>query len=187
MLQTARFPLSAFTGATLASIRGVRLTFSATPSGRIYVANIRASRSTLVAGASATAPSAVDAGARLAQQPAARGPITPGVTAPFPVRRITSGNLVISMRSTPDGAVVQIALGSSTKFLPRNARLVLRIGDVTASRVAHLSADLTRVTFPVDRESFNALANGEPIRVRYEPGSGIEWEIGSLDKTLLAP
>jgi hypothetical protein len=47
MLQTARFPLAAFTGATLSSIRGVRLTFSATPSGRIYVANIRASRSTL--------------------------------------------------------------------------------------------------------------------------------------------
>jgi hypothetical protein len=37
----------AFTGATLSSIRGVRLTFSSTPTGRLFVTNIRASRSTL--------------------------------------------------------------------------------------------------------------------------------------------
>ena len=48
MLQTVRIPLSHFGSATLSSIRGVRLTFSATPSGHVYVANIRATRSTLV-------------------------------------------------------------------------------------------------------------------------------------------
>jgi len=48
MLQTARFPLASFSGATLSAIRGVRLTFAGEPTGHIYVANIRASRSSLV-------------------------------------------------------------------------------------------------------------------------------------------
>jgi hypothetical protein len=48
MLQTARIPLAAFSSATLSGIRGVRLTFAAEPTGHIYVANIRASRSSLV-------------------------------------------------------------------------------------------------------------------------------------------
>jgi hypothetical protein len=45
LLQTNRIPLSAF-GVSLGSIRGVRLIFSGTPSGSIWVANIRASRVT---------------------------------------------------------------------------------------------------------------------------------------------
>jgi hypothetical protein len=42
LLETARLPLSAFAGATLSAVRGVRLTFSKTPTGDIQVANIRA-------------------------------------------------------------------------------------------------------------------------------------------------
>jgi hypothetical protein len=45
LLQTNRIPLSAF-GVNLNSIRGVRLIFSGTPTGSIWVANIRASRVT---------------------------------------------------------------------------------------------------------------------------------------------
>lgn len=44
ILPTARIPLSAFTGISLSSIRGVRLTFSTSTKGSIIVANIRASR-----------------------------------------------------------------------------------------------------------------------------------------------
>jgi hypothetical protein len=49
MLQTARIPLAAFTNANLSSIRGLKMTFSVpgSTSGHIYVANIRASKSTL--------------------------------------------------------------------------------------------------------------------------------------------
>jgi hypothetical protein len=43
MLQTARIPLVTF-GMPLNAIRGVRLTFNVTPTGELYVANIRATR-----------------------------------------------------------------------------------------------------------------------------------------------
>lgn len=42
LLETARIPLSAFSGATLSGVRGVRLTFSKTGSGDIHVGSIRA-------------------------------------------------------------------------------------------------------------------------------------------------
>lgn len=43
-LQTARIPLSAFTGVNLASITGVRFTFQNTTSGSIYITGIQASK-----------------------------------------------------------------------------------------------------------------------------------------------
>ncbi|MGI8732140.1 MAG: hypothetical protein ACR2LM_02430 [Pyrinomonadaceae bacterium] len=43
ILQTVRIPLSDFTGANLSSVRGVRFVFSDTPTGAIYLANIRLS------------------------------------------------------------------------------------------------------------------------------------------------
>src|SRR5262249_33489524 len=43
ILQTVRIPLSDFPDANLAQVRGVRLTFDDTPTGVIYVANIRLS------------------------------------------------------------------------------------------------------------------------------------------------
>jgi Kelch motif protein/galactose oxidase-like protein len=189
MLQTARIPLSAFTNANLSSIRGVRLAFTVpfSTSGRIYVANIRASKSTLVSGFAALAagPSAASIAAPMA--PAAPTSFTPGVGVLAPTKQITSGNRVLSMRPTPDGASVQIELASTTKFLPRDAQLVLRIGTTTFQVIADGSTDLTRVTFSVDRKSFDALANGAPVRVRYEPGSNIEWDFGALDKSRLTP
>ena len=46
-LPTARIPLSSFSGATLASVRGVRLTFTTPLDGSsLYLANIRATRAT---------------------------------------------------------------------------------------------------------------------------------------------
>jgi hypothetical protein len=45
MFETIRIPLADF-GVSLSSIRGVRLIFSSTPTGRIFVTNIRASRVT---------------------------------------------------------------------------------------------------------------------------------------------
>ncbi|MCY1022477.1 kelch repeat-containing protein [Pyxidicoccus sp. MSG2] len=44
LLQTVRIPLSSFTGVPLTSVRGVRFTFSGSPSGEIYLADLRAGR-----------------------------------------------------------------------------------------------------------------------------------------------
>ena len=41
ILQTVRIPLAHFINADLSQVRGVRLIFDITPSGSIYVANIR--------------------------------------------------------------------------------------------------------------------------------------------------
>jgi hypothetical protein len=49
VLQTARIPISAFALSRLHAARGVRLTFNRTASGRIYVANIDATRTTCAA------------------------------------------------------------------------------------------------------------------------------------------
>lgn len=43
ILQTVRIPLTDFTGANLSQVRGVRFIFSDTPSGVIYLANVRLS------------------------------------------------------------------------------------------------------------------------------------------------
>lgn len=49
MLQTARIPLGSFAPTTLNAVRGVRLTFDRTGSGAIYLANMRATRTTCAA------------------------------------------------------------------------------------------------------------------------------------------
>jgi hypothetical protein len=186
MLQTARFPLSAFSGATLNSIRGVRLLFSQEERGRIYVANIRASKSTMVAGLTLAATEAAPVSDQ-PRAPLAKGQTryTPGVGRPAATKRITDGNQLLSMRQTKDGSSVQIELGTPTKFRVRDAALVLRIGEDTVRAGVTTSTDNTRVVFTLDRAAFEALPNGAPVIVRYQPGSDVEWDFGILDKTKL--
>jgi hypothetical protein len=190
MMQTARFPLSGFSGATLNSIRGVRILFSQEAKGRIYVANIRASRSTLVAGASVAVAEAAPEAVSDKPRPAlakGRTAYTPGVGRPAAAKRITEGNQVLSMKPTADGKSVQIEVSTPTRFQARDAALVLQIGKDTLRGNVTTGTDQTRLVFTVDRASFEALPNGAPMTVRYQPGSDIEWDFGILDKSKLTP
>jgi hypothetical protein len=189
MLQTARIALSNFSGANLASIRGVRLVFQNTPSGHIYVANIRASASTAVTSALMAAAASTGADAVSATRPTSRvaDAVVSGSRPGLSVQRVSTGNRVVALRRTPDGASVEIEVATGTPFQPRDALLVLG-SDKSKSQLSRFaSGDLTRAIFTLDRASFDAIANGSPIRVAYEPYTNIEWNFGPLDKTLLQP
>jgi hypothetical protein len=113
--------------------------------------------------------------------------VVPGSRPGLSLRQVTTGNRVLALRRTPDGASVEIEVATATPFEPRDALLVLR-SDQSKSQLARFaSGDLARAVFTLDRASFDAIANGSPIRVRYEPSSNIEWSFGALDKTLLQP
>jgi len=178
MLQTARIPLTAFSGATLTSIRGVRLVFNSTASGKIYVANIRATKpgiagaaaaATLASTAATTAPSASLAAA------------LPLVAPPPP---ITAGNAIVSLR-TRDGTSIEITVSSTTKFGARDEAPVLAIGAEETSISAFPNGDLKKLVFRLSRQAFDRLRGGELVSVRHGRDASPEWTFGPLDKTKL--
>jgi hypothetical protein len=193
MLQTVRIPLTDF-GVSLTSIRGVRLTFSLTPTGHIYVGSIRATKVTTppvplmsplvaqtVPGASASLSSAVMPGSVPESAPAGAAAAPPAGP-----QLVTSGNALTSVRSTPDGASVQVAVSSPVIFDARAQLLTLRIGSVESNLSAYPGGDLRNAVFTLPRADWDRLVGGEPITVRYGSGtSPIVWSFGGLDKTQL--
>jgi len=173
MLQTARIPLRLFTHAQLGALRGVRLTFDATPSGAIYVANIRASRG--VHGRALARP----AHFTLRHHAPRSRP-----------RSVGTANFIVSIDVAPAAgslraAGVEIELRSDVPFTPRGELLVLRIGaaEFLLSRYPDPS-DLGRIVFTLSAEEFAALRAGDPVSVGYGRGpSPVEWQFGSLQKT----
>ncbi|WP_437725769.1 cellulose binding domain-containing protein [Sorangium sp. So ce861] len=181
-LPTARIPLSLFSGATLGSVRGARLTFTTPLNGNsVFVGNIRATRATTEAPAAAArlAPAASIAAPPVSIARAA------GAAAPEP-RRITAGNAIKSVkRSGPDA--VELTLTSAEFFDLRATSLVLTVGAERSIRARHPNGDLHTVQFVLPRAAFDRLAAQEPVRVDYGPGSSVIWDFGRLDKTALAP
>jgi len=187
MLPTARLPLASFSGANLASIRGVRFVFRATPTGVVHLANVRASRSTLLGSPGVTA-----APATLSAQPgtpasvsATPSALTPGARALAPGAARAATGAIVSLRTTPDASNVEIQLSSPTPFLPRGELLELELGGVVSSRSRHPNGGLGTVTFIVEKTLFDGLPNGQAARVRYAGGAGNVWELGALDKQAL--
>ncbi|WP_437938196.1 cellulose binding domain-containing protein [Sorangium sp. So ce341] len=181
-LQTARIPLSSFSGAALGSVRGVRLTFSTPLNGdSLYVANIRATRAT-TASPAASARLAPIASSAAPRRSVARDA---GAIAPEP-RRITAGNAIKSVRrSGVDG--VELTLTSAEFFDLRATNLVLTVGAERSIRARHPNGDLHTVQFLLPRAAFDRLAAREPVKVDYGQGSSVIWDFGHLDKTSLAP
>ncbi|WP_437876276.1 cellulose binding domain-containing protein [Sorangium sp. So ce513] len=181
-LPTARIPLSLFTGATLESVRGVRLTFPAALDGAsVYVANIRATRATTeaLAASARVAPVASSAAPPSAIQRADRAT----VIAP---RRVTAGNAIQSVRSVGPDAV-EITLTTAEYFDLRATNLELTVGGERSIEARHPNGDLHTVQFVLPRAAFDRLAAQEPVRADYGPGSAVVWDFGHLDKTALAP
>ncbi|AUX29269.1 hypothetical protein SOCE836_013570 [Sorangium cellulosum] len=181
-LPTARIPLSLFTGATLGSVRGARLTFTTPLDGNsLFVANLRATRATTEAPAAAArlAPAASSAAPPMSIARSA------GATAPEP-RRITAGNAIKSMKiSGPDA--VELTLTSAEFFDLRATGLVLTVGAERSIRARHPNGDLHTVQFVLPRAAFDRIAAQEPVTVDYGPGSSVVWDFGRLDKKALAP
>ncbi|WP_437983363.1 cellulose binding domain-containing protein [Sorangium sp. So ce117] len=181
-LPTARIPLSSFSGATLASVRGVRLTFTTPLDGSsLYLANIRATRATTEALAASGQLASV---ASSAAPPSARARAA-GTSLPEQ-RRITAGNAIQSVRRSGSDAV-ELTLTSSEFFDLRATNLVLTVGAERITAARHPNGDLHTVQFTLPRAAFDRLAAQEPVTVDYGPGSSVAWDFGHLDKTALAP
>jgi hypothetical protein len=182
VLQTARIPLTRFTSANLASVRGARLTVTTGETSGVFLANIRATRNT--SDFTPIAPSGARSGtaAVLAGTALQRGARSAAVTS---AQRVTAGNVVRSVRSVGSDTV-EVTLGSTVSFLPKAQLLVLAIGGEETRKSSHPQGKLDGVRFLLDRDAWDRLADGEPITVRYgDDGTSTEWDFGPLDKATL--
>lgn len=172
---TARIPLSAFAGADLAKVRGVRFTFDDTNTDQIFIANVRVSS---VSGLSGTSPQAA---------------VLPTDDTPLPADTTTDQNSVTSMQSVSSSLAlnnqggVDITLSSNRPFLPAGQLLALQIGSQQFD-VSRLGDDgsTNQVTFTLTSDQFASIQQGDHVTVQYGDGSGgHQWNFGSVDKTIL--
>ena len=175
MMITARIPLSAFVGADLTHVRGVRFTFDDTNSDQIFIANVRLSS---VSGLSGTSPQSA---------------ILPSDDTPLPVDTTPDQNTVNSIRSVVSSPSldnqggVEITLSSNREFLPGGELLVLQIGSQQFD-ISRLGDDgsTNQITFTLTSDQFASLQQGDPITVQYgDGGNGETWNFGHIDKTML--
>jgi hypothetical protein len=165
MLQTARLPLRAFRADHLQELRGVRFTFDKTPSGELFVTNLRASRQ----GAVTDYPSVA--------RPAPGKEVHPR---PLAARRQVPGT-VVRFLLRKDG-VLELELRSDVPFAVRDSLLTLVVGglEATSSRYPDPN-DQRRVVFTLTARELARVKAGEPLQVRYGPGpSEPEWMFGPL-------
>ncbi len=162
MLQTVRLPLAAFRADNLHDIRGVRFTFDKTPSGELFLANLRASKQgALTSHPLATRP---EPGRELRPQPL--------------VRKQVSGR-VVRLERRKDGQL-ELELRSDVPFTVRDELLTLVVGELetAASRYPDPN-DQRRVVFTLTPRELAGVKAGEPLRVRYGRGpSNPEWMFG---------
>ncbi|HEX5751741.1 MAG TPA: hypothetical protein VFZ09_36315 [Archangium sp.] len=165
MLQTARLPLQAFRTDGLEEIRGVRFTFDQTPSGELFLANLRASTQ----GATTHYP--------LAARPAPGG--VAALAAPFARRQVPGRIVRFLMRQ--DG-LLELELRGDEPFAVRDELLTLVVGGLTSTSSHYPDpSDLRRVVFTLTPQELARVKTGEPLRVRYGAGpSNPEWTFGPL-------
>ena len=157
ILQTARIGLADFGTPDLTQVRGVRLNFSDTPSGAIYVTNIRLSTQT-GSGASqgVSAGRVMEAsnnGSLVAQAP------------------ITDGNSMVirtsSSQSRSAAGTVEIVLTNRNRgFTPQNSLPTLRVGDSEFKISGYPEdGDIHTLIFALSPNEFGRLASGQEVVV----------------------
>src|SRR5262249_9002570 len=156
--------------------RGVRFVFRTTPAGVINLANVRATRSTLVGSPSLTSLVATAAPSGTSTPSGATSPtLVPGApTAAAAGSRavalagaVSVGNAVKSRGTPTDRTAVEIVLASGTPFLPRGELLELSAGGVVSQLSRHQGGNLGQVTFVIPKATFDALPDGQPLSVGY--------------------
>lgn len=174
ILLTARIPLSAFGGAHLTTVRGVRFVFNDTNADEIYLANIRASSLGGAASTISTAALAFDEPVLASE----------AETDQNTVKSITS---VATSTALANQSAVEFSLNSNRPFLPMGEILVLQIGDqeFDVSRYSD-NGSTSQITFVLTAAEFAALKQGDQISVRYGDGAnGRSWRFGGVDKSML--
>ena len=155
ILQSARVPLADF-ATDLTRVRGVRLTFNDTPSGAIYVANLRLST------VSGNPPSG----------PAPAGSVATGyndIIVPEVISATLRGIRAVASTAALNGDPgyeLEIA-SNGTPFLAQNDLPRLRIGvHEIAAPSRYPNGDTRSIVFSLTREQFAGLASG-PASVEY--------------------
>ena len=173
ILQTARIYLYDFAGIDPTQVRGVRLTFDDTPSGAIYVANLRLS-------------SFYGSGAisRVENRDYPVVDNTPGPEDTPALNVITGIHRVGAAKALDDNHGVEIELLSNRPFPVRDELVILKVGEeeFELSRYPE-SGDLNVLTFTLTADQFDRIATGERVTVQYGRGRGTDhWDFGWLDK-----
>jgi hypothetical protein len=193
VLQTARLPLSAFAGATLPALRGVRFSFPDPRGASLYLASVRASL-----GTASLSPIQGDTGrGRPKTTPLLPGvpgvgdvanasQVIPGASPPARRQRNVEGNVVVGWRAL-EPRRVDIELSAGQAFQALDDQLMLQLGPVQSSQSRHPDGDLKRVVFTLEASDFLAVPDGERLLVRYATGNAIEWDFGALDKSVTTP
>lgn len=175
ILQTARIGLADFGATSLASVRGIRLTFEDTPSGAIYAANVRLSTK------SGSPPTAA-ARARSASAPAA----PPSAAAP------AQGSIVSVHTVTPAAALagqpgVEITVTSPQGFPAQDELAVLQIADLQAFLSVYSNdGDMHQLTFVLTPDQWARAVDGASVSLRYGRDTLVPSAVfGPLDKRVL--
>ena len=145
ILQTARLPLDAFGGVDPRQARGIRLTFDATPTGTIYLADFRISDRVDAAEAASSDSAHSEDGSAMG--------LTSSDTAQPTGNRIT--------RLRVDEARAELIVESPTPFLPQGALLVLRVdGKEYYPLRFPEDGSLNRVYFPIPESLRSSIKRG---------------------------
>jgi len=198
ILQTARIPLGDFGDTDLTLVRGVRLTFDSTPTGAIFVANIRLS-TLLGSGADSDGTrSGIQTESSAPPEPPAgnveaansRSEQNVGNDRTVVVHNL--GNVIRSIRTVASADSlkgqpgIEIELFSDSAFPVRDELLVLRIDDQDFVLGRYLAGETGTVIFALTHDEFDKTTTGDRVTIQY--GRGVapeEWDFGTLDKSIL--
>ncbi len=158
IFQTVRVPVSDFTGADPANIRGVRFTFDQTKTSSIFLADVRFTKTP--AGPGGLDRTALRLGVAIAAAEAA------------------DANRILAIR--PTGAGVEIELTSSRLFSIGNALPVLTIGDHSYSLSRFPKGKSDRIVFVLKPAEYAAAPQGGQVTLRI--GGARPWTFGPLLK-----
>ena len=182
ILQTARVQLGNF-GCDLSQVHGVRFTFDDTPTGSIYLGNVRFTKGGLPSG---------DAGPALppvASNGSLRG-AAHGVPA-GPTGDIVDGNslavqAVASVAELGNEPGVEIVVTSNVAFSTRDELAVLRVGDQNFTLSGYPeSGDTHTLIFRLTSDEFGQIPDGAQAVVQYglSDEQPVRWLFGPLSKS----
>lgn len=171
VLDTARIPLSDFTNAQLANIKGVRFQFDDTATGAIFLTSVRLSRSALV---NTSAP--ID--------PGTNNNLNDTNGTQQDTVAILTGNQVNGMQLGPSNEV-EVELQSGYQFPVTDDLPRLRIGshDVLVSGFRE-HGDTHNIVFKISKDELANLPSTAPMKVRYGADHATyEWDFGTFRKS----
>lgn len=182
VLQTVRIPLADFglSPADQARVRGLRFTFDQTPTGILFLCNVRVSTGS---GSGAIEPG--DPPALMALSNAQFNTSGADVIVHDP---INAGNQVAVRTekgtgvSQPPDDSVDILLWSNQAFPVRDELAVLSVGDQQLNLSKYEGPGTNTLVFTIRRAEYDQLQPGASVRVQYGGNAFERWEFGPLNK-----